>query len=763
MSNPLNEAIKNPHIEILILDIFDAPTGSSISNLFLSCVGVDDDGAPRQVVDGDAILRSPKLHANLAFHAAWVVLTGAFASRNIYWWFDDRMRLHSARSPNETKLAIVSCLHETVLEYLPSSRIARQMDEHVQTAALAYDKAVKEFGESPVKCKRTVYEKIMDRHCLLVPLHSDMLSDLMREPVMEGIARIYSDHAFKTLSVVETWIDRHDPILASTRERETRKPSSGLEEYTIRSTSAISSKQLGCVNPISSFRVADSFPDEADFVPPQWSCIEALRHSIFLDGCLWRTDSGGAIYVSHAQTPPHMLALLNTCFIRHVCMPWKLFLSACPRGIYKRVIILTDGSDDDEIDRFKQLAIEGDYPTEIIPFHCTTTPHYKREHRHGRYIDSVTVISDIGGCDRNDKTLDAYDAKRLVFPITVVDITESDESAELGAVGDVNRDRGGHGRFLSMLECIQRSLLHNFATFKADDCRHIHYDFMIRYLAIRARWMFFDDATVRVSDPPNRSKLGDVIMIDNRPNIWSILSLFISLDNVDRSRWSCTVFCGLSNIAFMERHISAFLPDARIIPLPALSGQHIESAFNIESYNLLLKDKNDEFGIWGNLHGTYALLIQDDGILVRRGIEDDPVIDIMSDKYDYIGAPWSDVPANDKLKKLVPSLVGNGGLSLRRVSSMRLICSKISVDCLFNFNLQPIPEDVFFAMNVYRNDDGRMAPTEVGERFAFEQRAPSKITPPYGFHKPWPYLVATLVSDYMDAVLMDAKKRSCSR
>eukprot|EP00798_Chlamydomonas_sp_ICE-L_P001289 gene1289-biopygen14150 len=122
-----------------------------------------------------------------------------------------------------------------------------------------------------------------------------------------------------------------------------------------------------------------------------------------------------------------------------------------------------------------------------------------------------------------------------------------------------------------------------------------------------------------------------------------------------------------------------------------------------------------------------ALFVQDDGMIVRPGIEEDE--EIMAQ--DYVGAPWADAPANAELKRLVPTLVGNSGLSLRRVDACLDVTEPTTTPVhrmsgggrLFNFNLQPEPEDVFFARSF--STIGCGCPTGVGERFAMEQRISS--------------------------------------
>eukprot|EP00798_Chlamydomonas_sp_ICE-L_P005620 gene5620-biopygen2661 len=235
-----------------------------------------------------------------------------------------------------------------------------------------------------------------------------------------------------------------------------------------------------------------------------------------------------------------------------------------------------------------------------------------------------------------------------------------------------------------------------------------------------------------------------------------MLSVLVTLDNLDVRRWPrVVVFCAPENERFVQRSLPpSLLPGGvelvtvvmeSLSYAPPLPGQ---KPFSIEKYSNILKDAS----FWRRLKevalGDMALFVQDDGMIVRPGIEEDE--EIMAQ--DYVGAPWADAPANAELKRLVPTLVGNGGLSLRRVDACLDVTESIPLrrcgDRLFNFNLQPEPEDVFFARSFAAI--GRGCPTEVGERFAMEQRiSSSKGSKPFGFHKPWPYIPKEVVAEFM--------------
>lgn len=113
----------------------------------------------------------------------------------------------------------------------------------------------------------------------------------------------------------------------------------------------------------------------------------------------------------------------------------------------------------------------------------------------------------------------------------------------------------------------------------------------------------------------------------------------------------------------------------------------------------------------------YVLVSQWDGFVVDAGAWSDEFLD-----YDYIGAPWTDQPAD--------RAVGNGGFSLR---SRRLLDAGMDRRIL-----QAHPEDVALCRTyrdlVERDHGVRFAPAAVAGRFAFENGSPN--APTFGFHGP---------------------------
>lgn len=132
-----------------------------------------------------------------------------------------------------------------------------------------------------------------------------------------------------------------------------------------------------------------------------------------------------------------------------------------------------------------------------------------------------------------------------------------------------------------------------------------------------------------------------------------------------------------------------------------------------------------------------CLTIQDDGMIFRKGIEAQ-----FLEKYDYVGAPWVYKEGENNNRHLLnvtnPHFVGNGGLSLRNVKMMCDIVADAENTCarnLFNNDMQPIPEDVFFSYEVFVRK-GRIPTKEVAMGFSSEEIL-NMVS--LGVHKMWAY------------------------
>lgn len=210
-----------------------------------------------------------------------------------------------------------------------------------------------------------------------------------------------------------------------------------------------------------------------------------------------------------------------------------------------------------------------------------------------------------------------------------------------------------------------------------------------------------------------------VFLIDNRENYMSILSFITTLRNLDET-WTGTLYTNEKSYDFYNKYLG------NIINIKCI--EKLNKKFNIENYNSILLDIN----FWKMLE-TYnrCLIIQDDGMLIKKGIKDYL-------KYDYIGAPWADVDENSELKEYNQNLIGNGGFSLRNPKIMIEILEKFPKEKneLYFYNLIKIPEDVYFCKYIQKINNIVLPTKDIASNFSSEQILNCNSI---GFHKIWPY------------------------
>lgn len=230
--------------------------------------------------------------------------------------------------------------------------------------------------------------------------------------------------------------------------------------------------------------------------------------------------------------------------------------------------------------------------------------------------------------------------------------------------------------------------------------------------------------------PTSTAAKNCILVVDNRENPFTVLSTCITMMNLKPREWNVVVVSSTKSIGFYK---DAFAnSDIEYMTHPSLN----KDLFDIEDYNTLMKLPF----IWQALGQKYdyCLTIQDDGMLIRKGLEDK-----FLGQYDYVGAPWAQVPENIELATAAnPHYVGNGGLSLRNVKMMHEITVKYSSNTggvLFNYDLQPLPEDAFFSRMVFQTG-GRIPNHQTAQQFAAEQVPIPTAGHCLGFHKPWVYL-----------------------
>ena len=232
-----------------------------------------------------------------------------------------------------------------------------------------------------------------------------------------------------------------------------------------------------------------------------------------------------------------------------------------------------------------------------------------------------------------------------------------------------------------------------------------------------------------IKDTPNC-----VLLVDNRENILSVISVLFSSINLNAS-WSCYVYTSAKAKPFYERWLGKI---ATIVHVPLLDVKK----FHINVYNWLLTSTD----LWDNLSVfDKCLIIQDDGVILRKGIEN-------FIEYDYVGAPWAHAPGNEYLKEHVnPQMVGNGGLSLRSPKLMHEIVKEFQKEkkTLFFHNINNIPEDVYFA-KYCQQKQGKIPSAEVASFFSSEEIINDASL---GFHKVWAYHHPNKTKEFFDKII----------
>ena len=266
--------------------------------------------------------------------------------------------------------------------------------------------------------------------------------------------------------------------------------------------------------------------------------------------------------------------------------------------------------------------------------------------------------------------------------------------------------------------------------------------FLLRYLVSHAQAIDIAAAALPAAPAPEGRTL---LMIDNRPSILSVISIYVTLSNLKRASWGLTVGATDESKAFFTK----WFPGEWDIAWLPLGRGFVGSKFCIQTYSDMLKSS----AFWKQIPQATCLLVQDDGMIVRPGLEDDAR---KFAQYDYVGAPWVPHPSNEPLREQAnPELVGNGGLSLRATRAMETLTREHAAEAHDLFGLHPmeIPEDVYLCHLVHASSGYKLCPADAAVAFAMEQRYNPDA---FGFHKFWMYHQTPTVAQYFDAALKRA-------
>ena len=587
-----------------------------------------------------------------------------------------------------------SALTDCIIDCTPV-RAVPKAQEILKTAQAAYARALSALGGGDKDVvKAELLAKIADRSCLEPAAALQSVSGM-------GLVAAYAELLMKSKSCIlefEAW------ARAVSGKGVSAPPPASVPEYYSRSASVMRALDMW-----SSSLVTDVTFDAPERVPPFVSCIEVMRMAVTRDGYLWRRDAGGAMLVAR---PPLSAKLVEHGFgFRTVQIPWRILRACLPAGMYGRFMV------EEEEDGDCSGVFDG-VPQAIAA--------------------SADIVPLVRRCP--EPTSRALLEKRRIVVATPDPPPAA--SSSLFWLPTAGGALGG----MPWSDALYSAMLTSHMLLPADNGLLTMQQFVVRYMHERGlATRRFSEVLASSSAAASASAFGEVVVVDSRPNVWSLASVLVTLDNLDAARWAVTVFTSSAARDFWERNLVAHhVPAARVEVLPELD----KAPFDLERYNVLLKSP----AFWDRIGAPRALVVQDDGMLVRPGLEAE-FADV-----DYVGSPWVDAEANAALKQMVPSLVGNGGMSLRNVSVMREICARAGKEArrLFNSRMQPVPEDVFFASEVAKRQGGRPCPRPAAERFATEQVA-SPVA--LGFHKPWAYLPEGFVRVFFKAALDEATER----
>lgn len=332
------------------------------------------------------------------------------------------------------------------------------------------------------------------------------------------------------------------------------------------------------------------------------------------------------------------------------------------------------------------------------------------------FISDTKIKTPVSGVIISDEVIDLYSNQIQIVPIYKSSPVQIEENKFILPLVDNSKLFG-----IEMFDFMVHQLFNNVTLFKVTS-------YLVQY-SMKYR---IENTPLQINNNANNC----VLLIDNRINIMDILSIYVTFSNLKAFEWSLVIMGSKSSINYMKSALESFLfVDCNI---EFIHDVRLEKApFDIEVYNEIMKDPKT----WNQIKKyKKCLIIQDDGILVRKGLENSEFID-----QDYVGSPWIDYPGNQEIKDKCGHLCGNGGFSLRDINKMYHIANEFSFYKyeLFNKNLQLIPEDVFFAKYIKKINGN--VPNVTCNLFGTEQVMTMNS---FGFHKFWAYHPFKLIYEY---------------
>jgi len=206
-----------------------------------------------------------------------------------------------------------------------------------------------------------------------------------------------------------------------------------------------------------------------------------------------------------------------------------------------------------------------------------------------------------------------------------------------------------------------------------------------------------------IPSPSSPAKYSNIAVLVEFRSVDLLVSIVMNILHNLPSSWPIQIFHGKTNLYFLKNS-----PALR----PLISTERILlTEWDREITNDFIKNTNKLFtniSFWQQIQGDKILFFQIDSIMCSNSPH--KITDYLH--YDYIGAPW-DIKSCCGTKE---AQVGNGGFSLRnRIKTIQLLQM-----IQWNDNQEPIPEDLWYAINLRRYLNASIAPIDVAKTFSVE-------------------------------------------
>ena len=212
------------------------------------------------------------------------------------------------------------------------------------------------------------------------------------------------------------------------------------------------------------------------------------------------------------------------------------------------------------------------------------------------------------------------------------------------------------------------------------------------------------DATHFTKIPKTTEKYCVIIEPRCDPQLIAVIKNFMFL--LQDHQWGLIIFHGTNNEDYIHEH----LMDWENIHYVKMNTDNLDT----NQYNELLCS-SEYWQILENYGCKHAIIFQIDTILLKPDIEDFL-------QYDYVGAPWC-------VKWLNCLEVGNGGLSMRNVQTMKLLTQK--------YPKYTMNEDIWFSFMLLEeqkvNPNIKIPTIDIAKQFSVETIF---YEDPCGMHKP---------------------------